>query len=393
MRLELHFLQNFPPANLNRDDTGTPKDCQFGGERRARISSQCIKRSIRMSPVFENTLGEKIARRTKRFVEPLAERLEDEHGRDEEEAQKLAEAALDELIGLSGDDGDVSETEVLHYAANEEIEDLAALVHEADEEEQSVSEATDKFMEENQGYARSVDIGLFGRFLADTPELTLEAASQVAHAISTNRVSMEFDYYTAVDDLNPDEETGAGMIGTTGYNSSCFYRYMLLDVQHLARNLSPEADPTPGSYERAILGTEAFARAAVAAIPTGMQTSFAAQARPQLVLAVVRPGKSAPMSLVNAFEEPARPQNGASLVQDSVAKLDQHWKEMTGMYGSSQSEPFLAVTESAGNIDSLEEAQVEPDGGEGQVEALIQQVTGALEEAANDSVQNGEVEA
>jgi CRISPR system Cascade subunit CasC len=391
MRLELHFLQNFPPANLNRDDTGTPKDCQFGGERRARISSQCIKRSIRTSPVFEQTLGEQIGQRTKRFVEPLAKRLEKEHGHSEEEAQGLAADALDELIGLADSNGEVQKTEVLHYAAQEEIEDLAERVHSATEGDKTISDAIGDFKEKNQGYARAVDIGLFGRFLADTPELTLEAASQVAHAISTNRVSMEFDYYTAVDDLNPDEETGAGMIGTTGYNSSCFYRYMLLDVEHLARNLSPDEDPTASSFERAIVGTEAFTRAAVAAIPTGMQTSFAAQARPQLVLAVVRPGKSTPMSLVNAFEDPARPQNGTSLVQDSVSKLDRHWGEMTSMYGSKESDAFLAMLDSAGSVDNLEPARIETENGQGEIEALVHQVIGALEDAANDQTEDGEV--
>jgi CRISPR system Cascade subunit CasC len=166
---------------------------------------------------------------------------------------------------------------------------------------------------------------------------------------------------------------------------------MLLDVEHLARNLSPDEDPTASSFERAIVGTEAFTRAAVAAIPTGMQTSFAAQARPQLVLAVVRPGKSTPMSLVNAFEDPARPQNGTSLVQDSVSKLDRHWGEMTSMYGSKESDAFLAMLDSAGSVDNLEPVRVETENGQGEIEALVQQVTGALEDAANDQTEYGEV--
>jgi CRISPR system Cascade subunit CasC len=33
---------------LNRDDLGAPKSAIFGGVMRARISSQCLKRSIRM---------------------------------------------------------------------------------------------------------------------------------------------------------------------------------------------------------------------------------------------------------------------------------------------------------------------------------------------------------
>lgn len=43
MFVEIHILQNFAPSNLDRDDTGMPKDCEFGGYRRTRISSQCFK--------------------------------------------------------------------------------------------------------------------------------------------------------------------------------------------------------------------------------------------------------------------------------------------------------------------------------------------------------------
>ena len=44
---EFHLIQNFAPSNLNRDDTGAPKDAMFGGYRRARVSSQCFKRAVR----------------------------------------------------------------------------------------------------------------------------------------------------------------------------------------------------------------------------------------------------------------------------------------------------------------------------------------------------------
>jgi len=37
MWIELHILQNFAPSCLNRDDTNSPKDCVFGGYRRARM--------------------------------------------------------------------------------------------------------------------------------------------------------------------------------------------------------------------------------------------------------------------------------------------------------------------------------------------------------------------
>lgn len=55
MLIQIHILQNYAPANLNRDDTGSPKDAIFGGKRRGRISSQCLKRSIRRCAAFQDT--------------------------------------------------------------------------------------------------------------------------------------------------------------------------------------------------------------------------------------------------------------------------------------------------------------------------------------------------
>lgn len=397
MRVELHILQSFPPANLNRDDTGTPKDCEFGGERRARISSQCIKRSIRLHPRFAQTLGADVALRTKRSTERVKALLAEHHGADDDTARVLADAAVSLLVSDVDDNG---RTKVLYYAAPDELRDLAARAYAAAQKAPSETEAAaqarralkaaekaaadlpddaekttqdqakkavddarkaygkafdalkkklgsdvTEFVRDHQGRARSVDVALFGRMLAERPELNLEAACQVAHAISTNRVSMEFDYYTAVDDLNPSEETGAGMIGTTGFNASCFYRYAVVDVAQLARSLSNGAGGD--GYEQAKVGVRAFLEAAVAAIPSGKQNSFAAQARPALVLTVVRPADRMPMSLVNAFEDPARPGNGRSLLADSVLRLDCHWKDLNQMYGDDSYRAFLAVLDSA----------------------------------------------
>jgi CRISPR system Cascade subunit CasC len=66
MFIELHILQNFAPSNLNRSDTGAPKDCEFGGHRRARISSQCLKRAIRRDAGFNKHLAEYGGGRRKR---------------------------------------------------------------------------------------------------------------------------------------------------------------------------------------------------------------------------------------------------------------------------------------------------------------------------------------
>ena len=168
---------------------------------------------------------------------------------------------------------------------------------------------------------KAADLALFGRMLADLPDKNIEAASQVAHAISTNRISMELDYYTALDDLKPEDTAGADMIGTVGFNSACFYRYANVDMGQLKRNLQ-------GDEELAQQTLEAFIRASVNAIPTGKQNSMAAHNPPSFVLAVVR--RSSLWNLANAFLKPVAPYAGEDLALRSIKALDSYWGKLNG---------------------------------------------------------------
>src|SRR5262249_17743101 len=89
---------------------------------------------------------------------------------------------------------------------------------------------------------KAADLGLFGRMLADLPDPNIDAACQMAHALSTNKVNVEFDFYTAVDDLKPEDTAGADMMGTVEFNSSCFYRYVNIDLEQLRINLQGDDD-------------------------------------------------------------------------------------------------------------------------------------------------------
>jgi len=382
MLVELHILQNFAPSNLNRDDTGSPKDCEFGGFRRARISSQCLKRSIRTAFRDENLLpAADLARRTKRVVDEVAGRLAG-RGRDSEKARAAVEAALGG-IGLAVDDE--ARTQYLLFMGERE---LASLTDLCDTHWDALGAATgDGSVEGKSGKqkkraakeavpaefnaalrrsldgGRAADLALFGRMLADMPDLNIDAASQVAHAISTNRVSMEFDFYTAVDDLSPREDTGAGMMGTVEFNSACFYRYANVDLNQLTFNLG-------GDAELARHTLEAFIRASVSAIPTGKQNSMAAQNPPSFVLAVAR--ESGPWSLANAFLQPVRPAEGADLVQNSVAALDTYWQQLAGMYGESGVRAKCACTYVDDALRNLADARV------GNIDALVAGVLGSL---------------
>ena len=300
MFIELHMIQNFAPANLNRDDTNNPKDCEFGGVRRARISSQCIKRAIRTSPVFAETTGVDVGTRTKWLVDLLRKRLagEDQGEEKKEEATAILTAFVPKYASKL--DKGSEKTAVLLYLSSDETDNIVQTLRQnweslADEKtrENTVNQLVKTLVKAHKGQTSAPDIALFGRMLAEKPELSLEAACQVAHAISTHRVTMEMDFYTAVDDLNPEDTTGAGMMGFTGFDSACFYRYARVDWGQLVQNLNDDA----GLSRRTM---EGFLRAAVAAVPSGKQKGFAANNPPSLLLAV----QTAPLTSVPVWPLP-----------------------------------------------------------------------------------------
>ncbi|HVB81373.1 MAG TPA: type I-E CRISPR-associated protein Cas7/Cse4/CasC [Candidatus Binataceae bacterium] len=337
MFLELHLLQNFAPSNLNRDDTGAPKECTFGGHRRARISSQCLKRAVRLR--FAQLLPDlERALRTKRAVlEVIVPGLE-RRGHAPEAARRVAERALG-AVSLKLDEQ--ARTQYLLFLAQSELEALVETCHRhfnllAEEPAQSGQQTkkTARAGVPDQVRARvevlldggkAADLALFGRMLADLPAANIDAAAQVAHAISTHRVSPEFDYYTAIDDLNPKEQLGAGMIGLVEFNSACYYRYANLDLEQLRANLK-------GDGALARRSAEGFLRASLEAVPSGKQHGSAAQNPPSFVMAVVR--GAGLWSLANAFLDPVVAAQGSDLISKSIERLAAHWNGLVRMYGA-----------------------------------------------------------
>lgn len=334
--VEFHLIQNFAPSNLNRDDTGAPKDALFGGHRRARVSSQCFKRAIRLATRDSTGIpAEFQGVRTKKLGQMIEARLV-ELGRGE--AHAPMEAAL-RAAGLKlKDDG---KTEYLLFLGKNEIDGFARLVDEHWEElatsgnepqgKKSKKEAKSSAPPELVRKAKTlldggkaVDVALFGRMLADMPASNRDAACQVAHAISTHRVEREFDYFTAVDDEGTSDETGAGMIGQVEFNSATFYRYAVIDARKLVANLQDDS-------ALALLGLEAFTQAMARAIPTGKQNTFAAHNLPAFVGVVLR--ETSPVNLANAFEKPIWPQQNTPLSALSVAALAEHDTQVSSFYG------------------------------------------------------------
>lgn len=334
--IEIHVLQNFAPSNLNRDDTGAPKDAFFGGTRRGRVSSQCNKRAVRQ--YFDEKMREgvfnadELGVRTKRIYQAIADALAGK--RDPAEARSKAERALS-YVKLKAAEG--GKTQYLLFLGQREITALADTIDRhwdliVESEEPQAEEGTAKKKPKSKKDAagnapkevkdqleaifnggRAVDVALFGRMLADMPEKNQHAACQVAHALSTHAIEREFDFYTAVDDLKPEDTAGADMMGTVEFNSACYYRYAVVDWEKLLTNLQ-------GDVDLATKGLRVFLQGFVLAEPTGKQNSFAAHNPPEFVSVTV--GRdAAPRNLANAFETAIRAKPGESLTRKSAEAL------------------------------------------------------------------------
>lgn len=339
VKIEVHLIQNFAPSNLNRDDTGQPKNATFGGFRRARISSQCGKRAVRQWWREHGLIS--VGERTKLLKSELAPKLRTT-GRTEEQISKALDTFLEQFYSKM----ESGKTKVLLFVSRQELnESVRAIKDNWDSlsNGQKVEPNNEKAISEAIRRAEtSADIALFGRMLAEQPGRNTDGACQVAHPISTHRVDMEMDFYTAVDDLNPADETGAGMMGVVGFNSACYYRYALVDRDQLARNIARKTERENGKwkeelkkedYQEADTVIKAFLEAMVYAIPTGKQNSFAAQNLPSFGLFVRRQG-GVPISLANAYSKPIHAtKDSDDLVSLSVDALTKHWDSLNKVFG------------------------------------------------------------
>lgn len=328
--LDVHILQTVPPSNLNRDDTGSPKTAVYGGVRRARVSSQAWKRAVRLA--FEDHLDDsRLGERTKRVGEAIATRIATTAPDLTDQASQLATEVLTAagLLKKSSkkDDlpkkGEHAESEYLLFLSHRQQQNLAELAVRAARAGDTPDGKEAKKLANTE---HSVDIAMFGRMVADLSDINVEAAVQVAHAISVHAVDNEFDYYTAVDDRKHDnQETGAGMIGTVEFNSATLYRYATVDVDQLHETLGD-----PAATRQAV---EAFLLAFAISMPSGKRNTFANGTLPDAV--VVRLRDSMPVNLVGAFEEPIRDTNTSSgRVAAAARALADHTTEVEAAFGN-----------------------------------------------------------
>lgn len=324
--MDVHVIQTLPPSNINRDDTGSPKTAQYGGVRRARVSSQSWKRAMRQY-FLEHGDKANVGIRSLKIVDYVADKIQELDSTVEREtAMKLADTVINDAQVKTKD----MKAKALFFMGNTQARMLAKAALEGEKDKKVLG----SILKEKP----DIDIALFGRMVADDPSLNEDASAQVAHAISTHAVQTEFDFFTAVDDLAPEDNAGAGMLGTVEFNSSTLYRYANVAVHELEKQLSNDRDTVKNTLK---LFVEAFANS----LPTGKVNTFANQTLPQALMINLREDR--PVSLVSAFEKPIRAKGG--YVGESIKKMSEECNKVEKFV----KKPLLTVTLTLEDMENL----------------------------------------
>lgn len=377
--IQLHALVSYAPANLNRDDLGRPKSARMGGVMRMRVSSQSLKRAWRISEVFSEVVSNKqptlpaivelfgeekkgagLGIRTRSLSETVCNRLRDAGITSDSLAQwqsifsvALGEASLKKSSDVEDESegGDSDKSTILFlsdfevnafvdvakqlkiYMINPEGCRLADQFKHLMEHYEKAKKADTKqkkttalknLSETLYGMIRvrpdtAADVAMFGRMLAINPNQNIDAAVQVAHAISVHEVVTDDDYFTAVDELN---KTGAAHIGESYFGAAVLYLYVCIDRDQLKRNLGGDETLT----QRAI---SALTQTMLTVGPTGKQNSHASRAYAHYAL--VEKGAQQPRQLSLAFLKPV---GGGNYPEDATRELRKLRDNMDKVYGA-----------------------------------------------------------
>jgi CRISPR system Cascade subunit CasC len=347
--LQIHLLTSYPPSNLNRDDLGRPKTAVMGGVPRLRISSQSLKRAWRTSDLFAEALAGQIGTRTKTLGTRVLQDLKAAGV-----PAKAARAAAERIAGVFGkpktakkEEGETVEIEQLVHVSPAELAVVDALVARLAADKREPTDDELKLLRKDH---RAADIALFGRMLAAAPDYDVEAAAQVAHAITVHRADIEDDFFSAVDDLNR-EDRGAGHLGEAEFAAGLFYLYLCIDRDRLVENLG-------GDEALAVRALRSLTEAAATLAPTGKQNSFASRAYASYVLAEM--GRRQPRSLSVAFLKPVA---GDDYLTESIERLETTWETLDQVYGPTAEAAFtLDAVRGEGTLAGLLDFVAQPVG-------------------------------
>ncbi len=344
--VQLHLLTNYPPSNLNRDDTGRPKTALVGDATRLRISSQSQKRAWRTSDIFEASLAGHLGTRTKMMGAEVFKAFTKAEV-PEKKAREWAKSVAARFGKLKSDkttegDEDLQIEQLAHFSPEEKAA-IDALVKACVVRNSAPTEDELKLLSKPM---TAVDIAMFGRMLADSPAFNMEAAVQVAHAITVHKTAVEDDYFSAVDDLNKGvEDKGAGHIGERGYGAGLFYLYVCINRELLKDNLDGDGALTGKALE-------ALVHAMTKVSPTGMQNSHASRAYASYALA--EKGDQQPRSLAQAFLKPVKPFDDEDMLDEAVKAIAKRRDNFDKVYGACADSRYeFNVEEGKGSLAEL----------------------------------------
>lgn len=358
--LQLHLLTSYPPSNLNRDDLNRPKTAMMGGTNRLRVSSQCLKRNWRTSELFREALGRNskmslslsesfrsalgkedisihphIGTRTKDMGIAAYKALVDQEV-GEKDAKKHARKIAEHFGKREGKKKDqplreLQTGQVIAYSPAE-LQRINTLI------EKLVSDtADDEDWELLRREQQAADIAMFGRMLANNPGHNVEAAVQVAHALTVHEVEVEDDFFTAVDDLNlspetgeADTDSGSAHIGELEYGAGLFYLYLCVNRDHLKQNFQKEDGIDPDYLSKKAL--RALTEAAIKVTPSGKRNSFGHHTFAHFALA--ERGSQQPRGLHVAFLKVLDDKERKDMLPAAKERLRKTCGKMDGTYGA-----------------------------------------------------------
>ena len=329
--IEFHILQSFPVSCLNRDDVGSPKTCMIGGATRARVSSQCWKRAVRLQlHEFGVTLGI----RTKKVAERLAAEIQ----KRVPEQEKAFECASKIAASIS-DDSLTFLTDLEYQKLAEYAESIAF-----DPSKVNEKEAQKVIKKLHAAVFDGLDIALFGRMVAKASTMNVEASASFSHAFSTHAVDNELDFFTAIDDKSEGDEARSAHLGANEFNSATYYRYVSLNLVQLAETLGLQ------DAESIQTAVRTFIQALYVAVPAARQSTMSASRFWDYARIYVRRGQR----LQASFEEPVRAGSDGGYLAESIqrlkADLDLKEKQAGSLFGKVG---VFEFGESDKSIDSL----------------------------------------
>jgi CRISPR system Cascade subunit CasC len=257
--------------------------------------------------------------RTRLLYEPLVNEIKAAGG-SAKQADEGAKEIIHALVKLDEQSKEKVKSTTLYFMSPLEIQTLAKAYVKTKDVKKTLKAIDASTLKD------AADISLFGRMVANDHSLTVEAASMFSHALSTHKVDNEIDFFSAVDDLQPREEAGAGMTSTLEFNSATYYRFaalnldMLADKEHLGSMTKEE--------RQSVVRT--FIEATIKAIPGARKNTMNSNTLPNYVLGIVRE-KGHPIQLANAFENPVRPNNGYA--SQSIEQLKSEYKKLSETWG------------------------------------------------------------